>query len=346
MSDAMKSPERSSAIGGYFELELPKGSGELYPDALKFPSARAALTSLLLHLKPNRIWMPSYNCGSLFEAPEAAEVEVKRYSLERNLYPAQLDGFHSSDYLLYVNYFGVCAGQVARLLDDLPRDRIIIDHSQAFYAPAPRSLATLYSPRKFFGVPDGGYLVTDLDIQPPAMRDDQSIHRMKSLLIRLAEGPEAGYSEFRNAQLSLQGQPLRGMSALTEAMLRSIDYSSALVRRNDNFTLLDHALGTVNQFPISTRPPLGPLCYPILTFAKGLREWLIDHRVFVGRYWPELSGPKDSSRDIESILVDQCVPLPCDQRYGAIEMDRVIKLVRAFLESSVDPKTTGQGKRL
>ena len=332
MSSATRWSGQPSAIGGYFELDLPRGNGELYPDALKFQSARAAFTSLLLHLKPKRIWMPWYNCGSLLEAPDTAKVEVIRYGIDPDLYPARLDGFGRSDHLLYVNYFGVCGEQVARLLNELPRDQIIIDNSHAFYAPPRACLATLYSPRKFFGVPDGGYLVTHHAVQAPAVRDEQSIDRMKPLLIRFAEGPEAGYLASNNARLSLKGQPVRAMSTLTEAMLRNIDYSIALARRNENFNALNGALGAVNRFPISTYPPVGPLCYPLLAGRDGLHKWLIDHRVFVPRYWPEVRGPSASDNDLESMLVQQCVPLPLDQRYNAADMKRVIELVLAFLE--------------
>ena len=337
MSNATKCSGQPSAIGGYFEIELPRGNGELYPDALKFQSARAAFTSLLLHLKPKRIWMPWYNCSTLQEAPDTAGVEVIRYAIDPDLHPARLEGFGPSDCLLYVNYFGVCGEQVARLLNELPRDQIVIDNSHAFYTPPPPCLATLYSPRKFFGVPDGGYLVTHRAVQAPAVRDEQSIDRMKPLLIRLAEGPEAGYLESNNARLSLKGQPVRAMSTLTEAMLRSIDYSEALIRRNANFSSLNDALGTVNRFPISTYPPVGPLCYPLFAGVDGLHKWLIDHRVFVARYWPEVRGPSASENDLESILAQQCVPLPLDQRYNAADMERVIELVKAFLEGRGRP---------
>ena len=48
------------AIGGYFELELPRGQDDYYPQALKYQSARAAFYALLLFAKPQRVWMPYY----------------------------------------------------------------------------------------------------------------------------------------------------------------------------------------------------------------------------------------------------------------------------------------------
>ena len=317
----------SDAIGGYFELDLPQGAGELYPTALKYQSARAAFTALLQHARPREIWMPWYNCDTMLEAPEIAGIAVRRYGLDSDLYPNGLDAFAPVDCLLYVNYFGVCARQVDRVLRNFPHQRVIIDHSQAFYAPPPDCLGTLYSPRKFFGVPDGGYLVTRLEIHPPKERDTQSFERLQPLAIRLSEGPEAGYAGIQKARLSLKRQPPKVMSALTVAMLQHIDYSAALKQRNKNFTKLHAALKSKNRFPIPAHAPDGPMCYPFFGETSNLHDWLIQHRVFVGHYWPGVRGPLDREDDLERRLAQDCVPLPCDQRYGSTEMDRIIGLV-------------------
>lgn len=325
----MHKPQSPDAIGGYFELELPQGGGELYPTALKYQSARAAFASLLQNVRPRRIWMPWYNCDTMLEAPEAAGTPVGRYGLDSDLYPKGLDAFASGDCLLYVNYFGVCGRQVDRVLRNFPRQRVIIDHSQAFYVPPPDCLGTLYSPRKFFGVPDGGYLVTRLAIRPPKERDTQSFERLEPLAVRLSEGPEAGYAGIQKARLSLKRQPPKIMSALTEAMLQHIDYSAALKQRNKNFMKLRAALKAKNNFPIPANTPDGPMCYPFFGEIPNLHEWLIQHRVFVGHYWPGVRGPLDRDDDLERRLAQECVPLPCDQRYGSTEMGRIIGLIQA-----------------
>jgi hypothetical protein len=333
----MTSSATPPAIGGYFEIDMGPRTGELYTDAFRFQSARAAFTSLLRHVKPSRIWMPWFNCESMLEAPAAAKVEVRRYSIDENLYPERLAEFGPADCLLYVDYFGVCGNQVARLLNEYPRERIIVDNSQAFYAPAPPCLAALYSPRKFFGVPDGGYLVTRVPIEAPEVQDVDSIDRIKPMLVRFAEGPEAGHSEAKRANLSLKGQPPMAMSALTQAMLGHLDYAGSLRRRNANFEELNCALASVNRFPLPASTPPGPLCYPFFTAVDGLHEWLIEHRVFVPRYWPGVRGAGGIESDWESTLARRCVPLPCDQRYDATDMKRVAGLVMEYLDAHEEP---------
>lgn len=331
MADNSSSPAGTRAIGGYFELEAAGGNGELYPDAIRFQSARAGFEALLCQAKPRRIWMPRFNCGSMFEAAEAARVEVRKYAIGADLYPQRLGQLEETDFLLYVNYFGVCDEQVARLLRDYSSNRIILDHSQAFHTPPSSCLATLYSPRKFFGVPDGGYLVTRLPVASPGERDIQSMDRMRPLLIRFSEGPEAGHLESKKANLSLKGQPPMRMSVLTHALLLNIDYSGALKRRNANFNFLNSALGGVNRFPLPAQSPNGPLCYPFLPGVEGLHEWLIGHRVFVPRYWPGVHGADGTDDDWGPTLARSCVPLPCDQRYDETDMNRVVDLVLEYL---------------
>ena len=56
--------------------------------------------------------------------------------------------------VLYVNYFGLCDENVERLLQEVPKEKLIIDNSQALFALPSNAMATIYSIRKFIGVPD------------------------------------------------------------------------------------------------------------------------------------------------------------------------------------------------
>lgn len=320
----------ANAIGGYFELESTRQFGEFYPTAIRYQSARAAFTALLDRARPRRIWLPWYTCGTMLEGPKRLGIEIERYRLDGDLLPLGLDRVAPNDWVLYINYFGVCSTLVDRVLADLDPERVVVDHSQAFYAPPAECVGTIYSPRKFFGVPDGGYLNTSFPIEPPVEQDTGSFARLKPLLIRLSEGPEAGYGAVQEARGSLRNQSPMRMSALTKAMLERIDYASALIKRNANFESLHRALGGLNRFPLPPGPPSGPMCYPYLGPRPGLHEWLIGNRVYVGRYWPDMGAEAELAARWERELYLNCVPLPCDQRYGQDAMVRIIELVRVF----------------
>jgi hypothetical protein len=313
------------AIGGYFELDLGPGGHELYPQALALQSGRAALLALLQAGRPTRLWMPWYICDTVADAARMADVPVIRYGLDENF--AVGDGVEpaAGDWLLYVNYFGLCDSHVEALSRRFDPRTVIIDNSHALFSKPTGCLATLYSPRKFVGVPDGGYLVTDLAVPVPAEEDHGSASRCAPLLERAASGPEAAYAQFLETQEGLARQmPLR-MSALTRTLLGTIDYEDAARRRQENFALLDSRLSRYNRCALRGSSS-GPFAYPFIGGSASLRSELIAQRIYVSRLWPELLAGAGVP-PFERFLANECIPLPCDQRYGPADMDRLARLV-------------------
>jgi hypothetical protein len=316
------------AIGGYFELELPPGHGELYPDALRFQSARAAFLALLLAGQPLRIWMPWYNCETMLESATMAGIPVQRYRIDEQLVIAEDIEFGETDWLLYVNYFGLCDSRIERVFARFPRERVVIDNSQALFAPPRDCLGTLYSPRKFFGIPDGGYLITCLPVALPKEQDTGSIERFTPLLTRIDRGAEAGYDGIRAARATLRAQVPKRMSALTQHLLAHIDYPAAIARRRRNFARYHRLLGGENCFPLPDETLYAPLCYPFWNHRGDLHAALAAKRIFVAKYWPNTRGASGMPDDLEARLSSECLALPCDQRYGDKEVDFVVSELR------------------
>jgi hypothetical protein len=316
------------AVGGYLELELPPGQGELYPRALRFQSARAAFLALLEAGRPRRIWLPWYTCEQMLDSASIAGIPILRYRIDQNLeIPDEIE-LAENDWLLYINYFGVCDAQVGRLLERFPPNQIVLDNAQALFSSAADCLATLYSPRKFFGIPDGGYLVTEMSVELPDEQDSGSIERFSPLLIRIDRGPEAGYEAVLAARATLRGQKPKRMSALTQHLLARIDYPAAIERRNSNFARYHQLLGTDNAFPLPAALPQAPLCYPFWNHRTDLHAPLIARRIFVPRYWPNVRGQSNTLDDFEFRLSTECLALPSDQRYGDAQIDFVVSALR------------------
>ena len=299
-------------IGGYFELEIPRGK-TLEP-ALTFQSARAAIASLCLQTDVSRAWLPSFLCNTVADELQRVGIEVARYELQSDLAPEPELTVHTDEAALIVNYFGVCRAQVENGLNQLPSHRCIVDNSQAYGEPPSDCLGTVYSCRKFFGVPDGGLLMTNQDVTEPTDLDNHSITRCEHLLRRLDREPEESLAAYRDAEHSLVGARHRRMSRLTRRLLAGIDYQTAYARRRDNFRAMNSLLGTVNNLHFNDSVPTSPLTYPLLLNdgAADLRAALIDHRVFSPIYWPELL---DSGRCQAAALAAKTVHIPIDQRY-------------------------------
>lgn len=311
-------------MGGYFGLELPSGAGEYYSGAYSYQSGRAAFLALLQTHRPRLVWMPWYICDSMLEPLYMAGVEIARYSIDDALNIKGDITLQKGQWLLYVNYFGLCDAQVESVLARFPRERIVIDSSQAFFSPPRACLANIYSPRKYFGVPDGGYLMTDLSMSVPDKEDEGSVGRSSHLIKRLAGEPESGYADFGQAEAGLSGQKPSRMSQLTRRLLESVDYGSVLLRRKDNFAILHDRLGEFNRFPFSGKSN-APLCYPFVGATSALRQRLIEKRIFMPTYWPGVSHENHDAQ----MLAQNILPLPCDQRYCMADMNR---LADVFLE--------------
>lgn len=179
------------AIGGYFELGLPKSNSENpHKNAIKFQSARAAFRALLKQKKPTKVWMPKYICNAMIQPLLDESVDVGWYDLDGEFCVEDNLLLGETEWLLYVNYFGLFETVAEKVLRRFPPAHVVLDYSQAFYSDAKLdALATIYSPRKYFGVPDGGLLVTKLAIREPVENDDLSLLRMTHLLKRIYASP-------------------------------------------------------------------------------------------------------------------------------------------------------------
>ena len=321
------SESSNSSIGGYFELELSINKFLLYPEAVKFQSARAAFLALLRTGCPHRVWMPRFICDVMLAPLKIANVECKFYDLTDSLDVADDVELSNGDWLLYVNYFGLCSINVSKLLKRFSVNQIVLDFSQAFFEPPPNVLATIYSPRKFFGLPDGGLLVSNFCIRSSEIKDVDSLTRASHLLRRLAEEPENGYEDYQLAEKSLADCIPKQMSKLTERILSSIDFDSVSKKRLDNFMYLHERLGVNNLMNIDLKNiAFAPLCYPFRTHDVLLKKRLIDNRIFIPTYWTD--AVSRLSDEWSWLMIWNCLPIPIDQRYGLKEMERIVSIIQ------------------
>jgi hypothetical protein len=309
-------------IGGYLGLDTPRSTAIPYPQALKFQSARAALKALLAHGAPSRIWVPRYVCDSVLEAALSANVAIAYYSINTSFDIDEEIKLGKTEWLLYINYFGLCGNIAQTLLRRYPPNQIVMDHSQAFFSPPLSCLATIYSPRKFFGIPDGGLLATNLPVSEPIVHDLDSVNFIGHLVKRNALGPEAGYPDFQLAENRLsEMEPLR-MSALTEVLFSGIEFDSVEKVRRENFLFLQQRLESLNGLKLPSENIKGPLCYPFFCEDQHIRQRLLEERIFVPKYWPEVMNRKGTS-STERRLTQYLLPLPVDQRYNSSHMERL-----------------------
>src|SRR4249919_2642265 len=323
--------ELPNAIGGYFGLELPPGSQAVHPGTLAFQSARAAFLALLRARRPRRVWLPRYVCDALVAPLQAAGIPFEFYSLTDDFEVADdlRPGVH--DWIVCVRYFGIFDAPYRSAAAKFGADRIVADHAQAWFSPPSEGVATLYSPRKFFGIPDGGLLasngVTDVPPPPPFAGPARAAHLFK----RLTDGAEAGYADYLASEEALVALEPSAMSEVARRILSGIDMERIAAVRRQNFEFLHARLGAANQLACQAGAADGvPLCYPLLTTDSSLREALRKERIYTATYWSDVL-PRCEPASLEARLACNLVAVPCDQRYGAAELQRVVDAIDRLL---------------
>lgn len=311
-------------IGGYFELELRQGE-HYHKDAIRLNSARNCFEYILLARKYKKVFLPYYTCEVLLQPLHKYGLAYEFYSINKFLEPVCLRSLCPDEAFLYTNYFGLKQAFV-RKLSEIYGEHLIVDNAQAFFAPRIESIDTFYSPRKFFGVPDGGYLYTNCLLTQDLLLD-HSYDRIQHLVQRIDNGAEDGYAEFRRNDESLDNRPLFRMSKLTSCILQNIDYEEIKEKRCSNFNILQEYLGCSNHIDLKLQEEDIPMVYPYYTTDIMLKNKLIKNKIFVATYWPNVCK-WCASTGLESHLVKHLLPLPIDQRYGFKEMDRIIKQIK------------------
>lgn len=310
-------------IGGYFELELAHGQSH-HPDAIALNTGRNCLEYVLRARHYRHVYVPYYTCEVVLEPLQKLGVTWSFYGIDRHLELAEDIRLQPDEALLATNYYGLKQAHIEALAARYGQ-QLIVDNTQAFFARRIDGIDTFYTCRKFFGVPDGAYLYCDkpLDLE---LEQDQSWERMDYLLKRVDLSPEAGYNDFRARSKQLVGNNIRRMSALTQRMMASIDYDCAAQRRRENYAQLDAALHMTNGIHLQLDENAVPMVYPYLADDIDLRKRLIDNKIYVAQYWPNVLdwSPKDS---IEQQLTTHLAALPIDQRYGTAEMEHIITLI-------------------
>ena len=311
------------AIGGYFSLELPQRE-EYHKNAIRLNTGRNCLEYILRVRGCKKVYVPYYTCEAVMEPVIKLGIPYEFYHIDIHFEIRDCFKLKEGEALLYTNYFGLKQSYVEQLAEKMG-SRLIVDNTQAFYAKPIPGIDTFYTCRKFFGVPDGAYLYCDKELDEE-IEQDYSYDRVAHLVKRIDLSAEDGYKDFRRVDDGLDNQPIRKMSKLTQRMMQGIDYEAAAQRRRTNYQILQDALGKSNNLELPLEVDAVPMVYPYLSSVKDIREKLIENKIFVARYWPNvLEWCKED--ELECLLAYKMQPLPVDQRYEESDMSKIIKVI-------------------
>ena len=314
-------------IGGYFELDQFINK-PYYENLVELNTGRNALLYLVKAKKISKIYLPHFLCNSVSDMLSKHRINFEYYHIGKDFFPIFEEKLKEGEYLYIVNYYGQITDDEIRKFKEEYKN-IILDNTQSFFQKTVSYIDTIYSCRKYFGVPDGAYLSTNV-VLDEILEEDQSSSRMKHILGRFEGQASDYYIEFKKNDEAFKELPIKSMSKLTRNILGAIDYEKVIETRNRNFEYLHNRLRNKNILDIKL--PYGPFAYPFyMENGIEIRKKLAEKRIYIPTLWPNVV--KEYLEDsIEYDYAANILPLPCDQRYGIDDMKILYKKLVIFLK--------------
>lgn len=235
------------AIGGYFGWEFPHTK---YPfphqNEILVNSCRSALQLIVQSNNTiKRIYLPYFTCKSVYDALKSIDIDIEFYHITRNLELEQTINLTPNDFLLYTNYFGI-KDEYCKILALRYGHQLIIDNAQALYAPHIKGTNSVYSFRKFIGVPDGGVAKSDSNLNNNHL-SQSAWERCNALLARAEDNISLGYNYFLENEKKFSIDGIKKISTISKRILSSFDHETIIQRRRNNFSFIHNILGGVFQ---------------------------------------------------------------------------------------------------
>lgn len=320
----------TDAIGGYFGMEELSGTSNsfIHENGVSLNLGRNAFRYILQSI-PNEIeklYIPYYTCPVVWEHVFFSGIWF--YHIDKNLEIVEDIELGEHDYIVVNNYFGIKDLYIEQLSKKYG-NHLIVDNAQAFFALVIPDTYAFYSPRKFFGVPDGGVAYVANNAKPVRCEEqDDSSDRLKHLQLRKEKGAEAGFATYQLNESKLDKVTPKLMSDYTHEVLCGIDYATAKEKRRANYQMLHETLGEMNALPLPTMDTFEcPMVYPFIPRGNNanLRKKLQEQRIYTATYWPKLAELNNGT--LEERLAKTLMPLPIDQRYSEEEMRKIINII-------------------
>lgn len=315
-------------IGGYLELEIFK-CGEYHVNAFKLNSVRNAVSLIMHEREYHKLWIPYYLCSSVRKMLECNQFEFGYYSIDEELLPVFERKLSDGEAILIVNFFGQLDNKIIQELKGRYQN-IIVDNTHAFFQQPQENVDTVYTCRKYFGVPDGAYAyVTGGSRRYGELATDQSYMRMGHILGRFENPASNFYKVFSENDHLLEQVPVLKMSRLTENLLNAINYEEVQRKRKNNFEVLEKHLAAINLMCVRNHG--GCYMYPLLLKnGRSVKQELIRRQIYVPTLWPNVLEEVEPGK-WEYFLADNLVLLPIDQRYSEADMEYILEILKQIL---------------
>ena len=334
-------------------------------------SGRAAIALALRSLEAEyphivkKCLMPVYMCDSVFNPFIQNGWQLCFYHVDKNMKVNREELNHLLETekpgMIFIHpYYGVDTwNEIRSMLWAYQKSGLIImeDVTQSYYlsldAKADYIVGSL---RKWYAIPDGGFVTTNRTLYTEYMEGDDFVSRTrlqmlvqkwnyldaryshtgleKECLDRLKEEKETYLAVNRKMEAYLDEERIIPcISDVSRKLLCEVNESENRKRRNENYHILVKGLQRMKSltpvFPICVEVE-APLYLPVYMEKRDfLQRYLGEHDIYVPVLWPVGKENENFIKE-ESYIFEHIAAIPIDQRYGKEQMQRIIEVIEEY----------------
>lgn len=327
-----------------------------------------------------RCLMPAYMCDTVFFPFEHEGWEIYFYHVNKELkvnkeeLRTQIEKVKPE--LLFIHpYYGVDTWKELRpWLMELKNQGICImeDVTQSYYLESAGVEAdyVIGSLRKWYPVPDGGFVASDEKLLDEVIKEDEEHARMRLGVLmdkwnylygnQAAEEKKVNKAAYLKRNRELEGlldeySGIREMSNETAYILGRVNEDEAKKQRNENYRYLYDRLckelknkgwfepiisvseddrccqNETGEEACQNRLVTAPLYFAIYADDRdGLQSFLTARGIYAPVLWPIGKENEGSLTADERYIFEHMLALPIDQRYGREEMEYIVETMEAY----------------
>jgi hypothetical protein len=332
-------------------------------------SARGAWSMLLDYFDwqgGRKLLLPDFLCSRALMPPVfKRKIPYSFYPVNKDLTVDMkvLENFIDDDFsvILFINYFGFTPHESLgwALRKKFPKLVLLLDNVQAFFdieqepSESHWAHARYFGFRKFLPLPDGAVLFSSFDLTntTPYLNEASDISPYLSAAHlrhnfvwdkmdpEIENTVESTYLRlFKKADDEIPEQPTE-ISSFSRALVHRLPLRSFARKRRENYQYLAKALSGnsgCQLFKEQLDTSEVPLTLPIIVKNQKrdeVRKLMSDSGIHCPIHWPIEFDLRNTFGEGACFLTDHILGLPIDQRYGRMEMDRILGAFQKAIET-------------
>ncbi|MFD6210466.1 hypothetical protein [Peribacillus sp. NPDC060253] len=324
-----------------------------YGDFVLASSGRGAISLLLQQVTPKykSVLLPAYICDSVILPFIEQGYSCYFYNINDDLSPniESIKSYKNIGIFIHMGYYGFPSNSnLLNVLKNFKDQSVIVleDITHTLFSSFKRFEENDFyvgSIRKWLGLPSGGFIAASKrKLKRPLLTNDVFTKLRTTALSSKGEYMKTSdenlkdlfLNQFSRAESLLDRDVAPySIDGLSMTLINLLDADELVRKRTINFTTLSEGLKSISYLnPIFKKNTknICPLFYPVMIKKDrdSIRKKLVEEKIYCPVHWPIPNQIKD--RDIDSTLgiYNNILSIPCDQRYGINEMERIVSVFR------------------